>query len=201
MSSLSRNRLIAWLLAVLAALGVVVVVISGGPTPTPSPSPIATSSAAPSGSATPVPPSQSACPIPSGSATACAPTDQDQYVYHPTRLVVLAPCIRMTGTIAAIRTEADGDEHILVKPDPAYAGLVNAANSGQELGDLVVEPVCENAVTQADAQAICASDHTQTAITGLAVGLHVWMEGRYVTDSSHGGWAELHPLYRWGIAP
>jgi len=38
-------------------------------------------------------------------------------------------------------------------------------------------------------------------MTGLNVGAHVWMEGRYVADSEHGGWAELHPLHRWGAAP
>jgi hypothetical protein len=29
------------------------------------------------------------------------------------------------------------------------------------------------------------------------VGDKVWMEGRYVFDLDHSGWAELHPLYRW----
>jgi hypothetical protein len=24
------------------------------------------------------------------------------------------------------------------------------------------------------------------------------MEGRYILDSQHHAWAELHPLYRWG---
>ena len=133
------------------------------------------------------------------SPAACQPTDQDTFVYHPARLQVLAPCIHMTGTVVVIRREADGDEHVLVAPDPAFAGLVNAANSGLELGDLVVEPVCELAVSQTDAQAICATDHDPLALAGLVAGAHVWMEGRYVLDTDHGGWAELHPLYRWGI--
>ena len=161
-----------------------------GPTPSPAPP-----TSAPPPTAVP---SASAVPTP-GPSAACVPTDQDAFVYNPARLVVVAACRYATGTIAAVRTEADGDFHVLVALDPPYAGLVNAANSGIELGDLVVEPVCEHAVTQSDAVATCAGDHDPIAIAGLAVGVHVWLTGRYVTDSAHGGWAEFHPLYAWGI--
>lgn len=167
-----RNRFIKWLLATLASLGVVVVVVSGyNPGPTASPSP-----------------------------SGCV-SDQDQYIYHPARLKVIAVCRYATGTIAAIRKEADGDFHILVQLDPPYASLVNAANSGQELGDLVVEPVCELKVTQADAKALCGQDHDPIDVKSIAVGQHVWLTGRYVTDSEHGSWAEFHPLYGWGLLP
>ncbi len=131
---------------------------------------------------------------------ACRPTDQDRFVYHPARLEVLAACVRVTGTVAFIRREADGDLHIGLALDAAYAHLVVAANQGAERGDLVIEPVCELRVTQADAIAICAADHDP--LRGLpTLGEHVWMEGRYVADLDHGGWRELHPLYRWGAAP
>ena len=43
------------------------------------------------------------------SAATCASTDQDQHVYNPDRLQVHSACIRVTGTVAAIRNEADGD--------------------------------------------------------------------------------------------
>ena len=177
---MSRNRLIAWLLAALASLGVAVVVV-GGPAPRPSPTPSFT-------------------PSPSASS-ACTPTDQVAFIYHPDRLKVLAPCIRAEGTIAAIRHEADGDLHILLALDPAFASLVNPANSGVELGDLVVEPVCERAVTQADAIAICATDKDPLDVSALVVGEHVWMTGRSVTDTDHGNWAELHPLFAFGALP
>jgi len=88
-----------------------------------------------------------------------------------------------------------------VAPDPAYAGLVNAANAGLELGDLVIEPVCVQPVTQADAVSTCVGDKDPLNVAGLAVGQHIWAEGRYVTDSAHGGWAELHPVYRFGTEP
>ena len=137
---------------------------------------------------------------PSVAVSGCVPTDQDQYVYHPARLSVQAACLRVTGTIAVVRSEADGDFHILVALDPPYLSLLKPANQGVELGDLVVEPVCVKSVSQADAIAICATD--KDPLNGHPVtGTHVWLEGRYVFDLEHGGWAELHPLYRWGVTP
>ena len=80
-----------------------------------------------------------------------------------------------------------------------YASLLRPANSGEELGDLVVEPVCVKSVTQTDAIAICATDPDPLAPPYPALGESVWLEGRYVLDLDHGGWAELHPLFRWGL--
>jgi hypothetical protein len=94
---------------------------------------------------------------------------------------------------------ADGDLHILVDLDAAYVHLLRPANQGEELGDLVVEPVCVKSVTQTDAIDSCAADPDPLAPPYPAVGERVWMEGRYVFDLDHGGWAELHPLYRWGL--
>jgi hypothetical protein len=119
-------------------------------------------------------------------------------VYNPGRLEVLQPCIRVSGTVAAARSEADGDLHILLALDPAFKSLLRPANQGEELGDLVVEPVCVHGVTQTDAIATCAADPDPLSGPFPAIGSHVWMEGRYVLDLEHGGWAELHPLYRWG---
>jgi hypothetical protein len=132
-------------------------------------------------------------------AATCRPTDQDRYVYNPSRLEVLTACLRITGVVEAVRHEADGDLHILVALDPAYRHLLTAANQGEELGDLVVEPVCVRSVSQADAVAICAADPDPYARQLPMVGAAVWIEGRYVLDLEHGSWAELHPLYRWGI--
>ena len=132
-------------------------------------------------------------------AVGCTPTDQDRYVYNPDRLVMKARCLRASGVIDAIRQEADGDLHILLRLDAPYQRYLTPANQGQELGDLVVEPVCVHPVSQADAIAPCAAD--PDPIQNLPhTGMRVWMEGRYVLDMGHGGWAELHPLYRWGPA-
>jgi hypothetical protein len=136
--------------------------------------------------------------VPTATPAPCTPTDQDRYVYNPGRLTVLAACIQVSGTVAIIRHEADGDLHILLEVDPAFRDLLRPSNAGEELGDLVVEPVCVRAVTQADAKATCAKDGDPLTNLPLA-GTHVWMEGRYVLDTEHGDWAELHPLYRWGV--
>ena len=148
-------------------------------------SPTATESASPTASATPKP-------------VACIPTDQDRYVWHPQRLLVKAACIRVTGVIQAVSKEADGDLHLRLALDPQFTSLLTPANQGVEQGDLVIEPVCVRPVTLVVSIAICASDHDPLAPPFPVVGDRVWMEGRYVLDLAHGGWAELHPLYRWG---
>ena len=136
--------------------------------------------------------------VPTGSSGAsCAVTDQNQYVYHPDRLQVVQPCLRVSGVVDAVRDEADGDKHILLHLDPQYQHLLQPANQNEQ-GDLVVEPVCVGQVSQQDAVDICASDPDPYAAPLPAVGDHVWMEGRYVYDLDHGSWAELHPLYRSG---
>ena len=127
----------------------------------------------------------------------CVPTDQDNYIYHPDRLQVLLPCIRVTGMIASIKKEADGDLHIRLILDPLYANLLTAANVSNQHGDLVVEPICVNKPTQKDAVSTCKIDPDPFQ-PHLIVKMHVWMEGRYVLDNDHGRWAELHPLYHWG---
>ncbi len=148
----------------------------------------------------PVSPSVSALSSakPTTKPSVCKPTDQDRYVYNPSRLAVQAACIHVSGTVEAVRHEADGDLHILLAVDPKYARLLTPANRGEELGDLVVEPVCVRSVSQADAKGTCASDPDPFRGSFPVVGEAVWMEGRYVFDLEHGGWAELHPLYRWG---
>src|SRR5690348_11873486 len=124
--------------------------------------------------------------LPSSTPTSCQPTDQDNYIYHPDRLAVQAPCIRITGEVLAKIQEADGDFHIRVLLDSQYANLVTSANQQQcanndqgvrTCGLLVVEPVCVNSVTQTDAVATCASDN-DPLVSLPSVGQHVWMEGR-----------------------
>ena len=183
-------------------LAAALLVATAGCTGTP-PSSVPTASALASGGAGT--PSVLATPRPiarhtATPAAACRPTDQDRYVYRPARLQVLTACVRVSGTVAFIRDEADGDLHLGLALDAPYAHLVVAANGGAERGDLVIEPVCELRVTQADAIAVCAAD--PDPLRGLPrLGEHVWMEGRYVADLQHGGWRELHPLYRWGVLP
>jgi hypothetical protein len=180
-----------WLLAVLAQL-----LLAGcgpaipGSASAPAPSSTASASASPSPSPT------------HQAAVACKATDQDRYVYHPDRLIVRAACVRVTGTVLAIRQEADGDLHIRVQLDTPFRSMLTPGNQlqcGQRVcGLLVVEPICVGAVSQLDAESSCATD--PDPLRSLpAVDQHIWLEGRYVLDTDHSDWAELHPLYRWGL--
>ncbi len=168
---------------------------AGGPTTAAT---TATPAPAPTPYLTPKPKSKTN-PQPTPTPASCKPTDQDRYVYNPDRLDVLAACVFVTGTVDAVRREADGDLHILLKVDAEYRYLLRPANQGEELGDLVVEPVCVKSVTQTDAIATCEADPDPLSSPFPSAGDRVWMEGRYALDLDHGGWAELHPLYRWGI--
>ena len=135
-------------------------------------------------------------------APTCAVSDQNSYIYNPDRLSVRAACLRVTGVVLAIRTEADGDLHIRVQLDPPFRGMLTPGNQQQcgkgVCGLLVVEPICVHSVTQADAISECAADPDPLKALP-AVGTHVWLEGRSVLDRDHYDWAELHPLYRWGL--
>jgi hypothetical protein len=114
------------------------------------------------------------------------------HVYNPQRLQVVESCKTVTGIIESKRVEADGDYHIRLKLDPQYANLINQANVNAQLGDLVVEPICMNRVTQLDAISACQNFRQNIDIP--AVGTHVQVTGSYILDKEHGSWAETHPV-------
>lgn len=157
------------------------------PNPSPSPSPAQTPSTSPSATA-------SAAPSPVGGVC------QDMtHVYNPSRLTVYSPCEHVMGIVEIIRTEADGDYHILVHVDPGLidphgGSWINACNTtclgGAEHGDLVTEPVCEHNVTQSDAVSACVGYTNPAGIP--KVGDHVLVSGPWVLDQTH-GWLEVHP--------
>jgi hypothetical protein len=127
--------------------------------------------------------------------TPCNTGDQQPYVYSPDRLIVLADCIHVTGIIDEIENAADGDLHILLRLDREYQHYLKPANPGDKY--LVVEPICVNKPIQPNAIKACALN--PNPIRNLPkVRDHVWMEGRYVTDTFHNNWAEIHPLGAWG---
>ena len=171
----------------------------------------AATSVAPSPSSTPTPSATSplsigspgpttAAGVPSAPASG-APTGSvcrspTEHVYHAYRLQVRNPCLTLSGVIDRIKDEPDGDYHVRLHLDPQFASLVNSANVAQQGGDLVLEPVCIHAITQADAVSACAGYTNPLAVP--ARGTHVIVTGAYVLDTGH-GWMELHPL--WDIHP
>ncbi len=115
------------------------------------------------------------------------------HIYNPTRLQVIAKCITVTGTIYSVKAEPDGDWHIRVQLDSDYDHLLNDKNRSEQLGKLVVEPVCENVVKQENAVTACQG--FQQHLTVPPVGTHVTIIGDFVLDAGH-GWNEIHPVTR-----
>jgi hypothetical protein len=136
-------------------------------------------------------------PLPSTTTTTSTSGEQcDEslwnHVYNPGRLQVVEPCKTVTGIIESIKTETDGDYHIRLKPDPQFSNLINSANVNGQYGDLVLEPICVNPVTQPDAISACQDFHQNISIP--PIGSHVQVTGSYVLDNQRGGWAEIHPI-------
>jgi hypothetical protein len=136
---------------------------------------------------------------PSSTATAAATTSSNKcdqslwnHVYNPSRLQVVDNCKAVSGVIDSIRAERDGDYHIRLKLDPQFSDLINSANVNGQFGDLVVEPICVNPVTQLDAISACQDFHQNIDVP--TVGTHIQVTGSYVLDKEHGGWAEIHPV-------
>ena len=126
-------------------------------------------------------------------ATGCDPTLWD-HVYHKQRLVIVAPCISITGTIKHMKPEADGDEHIQLLLDPGDNVLLNNLNMTKQHGALVIEPVCEGPVTQPDAIAACRDFHSEVDVPTQKKA-RVTVLGSYVLDQeADHGWMEIHPV-------
>ena len=64
---------------------------------------------------------------------------------------IVDPCKTVSGIIESKKVEKDGDYHIRLKANTQLANLVNSANVKGQLGDLVLESICVNPVTQPDA--------------------------------------------------
>ena len=115
------------------------------------------------------------------------------HVYHKARLHVVEQCIAVTGTIRHVKREADGDDHIQLTLDPEFVALLNDRNKSAQADSLVIEPVCQNQVTQADALASCRDFHSP--ITVPANGDKVRVVGSFVLDAEpNHGWMEIHPV-------
>src|SRR5260370_14231501 len=150
-------------------------------------------------------------PTPASSASASAPSetvakpvctgDPTAHVYSPARLHLLVPCITLSGTIDLERPEPDGDFHVRLHLDPGQTcggqQCLDADNISQQAGDLILEPVCENPITQADAVAACQGYHNPLVLPPL--GSHVTVTGPFVLDTDH-GWNEIHPFEPIAVA-
>ncbi len=127
------------------------------------------------------------------------PANISSHVYNPDRLQIVNTCITASGTVDALRAEADGDYHVILHLDSAYSNLTNVANDQYQNGDLVVEIICAiSPITQQDAVSAC--QNYANHITVPAMGQHIIVSGPYVLDNDHSGWAEIHPVYSLSIS-
>ncbi len=133
-----------------------------------------------------------ASPTPTADALSCAGRDPTDHVYRPARLIVLQPCATVTGTVVAVRGEADGDVHIQLRLDAGQEGLLSRGNVAEQSSTLVLEIVCVGTVTQPDAVTACANYANPVAVP--AVGSHISATGPYVHDTAH-DWREIHPVW------
>jgi hypothetical protein len=130
---------------------------------------------------------------PQKTASTCSdPYSTESHVYNPNRLVVYKDCQIVSGIVERVIVEADGDYHIRLGLDTPYQNLTNSVNNSDQYGDLVLEIVCANTVTQQDA--IDACQNYLNHVTVPQEGQHITAIGRYVLDTDH-GWTEIHPVY------
>jgi hypothetical protein len=143
-------------------------------------------------------------------STECDPSIS-VHIYHPNRLIQKQECIAVTGTIVdatatqskhqadGTRHEKDGDTHGWLKVDSGFENLLNSGNTNDEDGNLVFEIICRFPVTQTDAKAACQGYTDQVMLP--PVGSHVRIVGRFVQDTFHGQWNEIHPVTSITVIP
>jgi hypothetical protein len=124
-------------------------------------------------------------------ATSGCNADLWNHVYHKTRLHIVEACIAVTGTIRHIKRESDGDDHIQLAVDSEFSKLLNERNKTAQGNTLILEPICQGPVTQADAEAACHDFHSPVDVP--KDGAKVRVVGSYVLDSVE-GWMEIHPV-------
>jgi hypothetical protein len=117
------------------------------------------------------------------SAAACpAPAEPLAGVWGPSRLLLLAPCRRVVGSVRNLRREIDGDLTFDLVVKGQYRSLVNPVNR-RELGDaLHVEFIPRD------------GGHLFQPRAGDTLAL----TGAWVTDTVE-GWNELHPVFSESI--
>ena len=83
--------------------------------------------------------------------------------------------------------------------DSGFENLLNSGNVNDGNGNLVFEIICRFPITQMDAKAACQGYTDQVALP--PVGSHVRIVGRYVQDTVHGQWNEIHPVTSITVTP
>lgn len=137
----------------------------------------------------------------SGSRAGCRSGDPLANVYHPYRLQVRNACMTVTGTVAYIHNENDGDVHVDLALPASESGLLNKGNDAHQDGQLVTEivPADQPGCTPGRPSRPAAGSDNYGICTGAdlvtpPIGAQVTVVGPYVLDANH-GWMEIHPVW------
>ncbi|HEV3058903.1 MAG TPA: SH3 domain-containing protein [Vicinamibacterales bacterium] len=127
------------------------------------------------------------------------------HTYHPARLQLHDECVTVTGTIQdatatqshhqadGMRHESDGDTHGWLKLDPQFEWMLDPGNA-DEGGNLVFEVICHYPISGTSTAAQSACGAFQDSQTLPSVNAHVAITGRFVLDTNHAHWNEIHPV-------
>jgi hypothetical protein len=141
-------------------------------------------------------------------SSACRPGDPLANVYHPDRLLVVKPCMTVSGTVRSVTAEADGDTHFDLALDGSFVSLLKPANYTGQHGWLVAEivPADKPGCVPGQPPRPASGTYDYGTCTGAGetappIGTHVYVTGPYVLDEDHGGWAEIHPVWQVSTTP
>jgi hypothetical protein len=133
----------------------------------------------------------------------CRSGDPLANVYHAYRLHVVKSCLTVTGTVAYVRVEDDGDIHLDLSLPASESQLLNQVNVSDQDGQLVTEivPADQPGCTPGRPPRPAGGSYDYGICTGAAIatppiGALVRVTGPYVLDADH-GWMEIHPV--WAI--
>lgn len=141
-----------------------------------------------------------------GSTGGCRSGDSLANVYRPYRVQVRSACMTVTGTVAFVRHEDDGDVHLNLSLPAGESHLLDQANYSYENGELVTEIVPADQPGCSPGQppplpstAYRSPSYNYGLCTGADIptpplGGEVSVIGPYVLDSDH-GWMEIHPVW------
>jgi hypothetical protein len=131
-------------------------------------------------------------------STGCRSGNPLANVRAPSRLQIKSPCKTASGVVIETRAESDGDIDVFLRPDPAFANLLNAGNRTKLKNSLLLEIVPADQPGCVKGKRVQFGTCTGAGVATPKVGSHVTATGPYVLDTNHNH-MELHPV--WDITP
>ncbi|HRI27087.1 MAG TPA: hypothetical protein PK239_03845 [Chitinophagales bacterium] len=119
-----------------------------------------------------------------------------QHIHNPARLIIIEPCVTLTGKVKGVHTSPDGDIHLRIAMDRNTRLPINFYNYIARGGCIVAEIICGKPAKSSKGKISCMG--YQNALTIPKRGSSVSITGSYVLDTNH-GWREIHPVTKLEI--